>query len=110
MNEADGDDSQSDTKAQAVSPISTAGGDWVDANHMFFFMTALSCKLTCDGIGEFAVHLLRCQDNTDHFVTGRQYPTADLYKKAMEEKVPFQYYKDWIMRGKRAEAYDEVGL
>jgi hypothetical protein len=50
---------------------------WIDANHMFFFMTALSCKLTSKA-------------------PGRNLPTSLLYQRAMSAKVPFQYYKDWI--------------
>jgi Kinesin motor domain len=55
------------------------GHAWIDANHMFFFMTALACKMTAPP---------HC--------TGRKIPTTVLYKEAMRQKVPFQYYKDWI--------------
>lgn len=41
---------------------------------MFFFMTALSCKFNIQG-------------------SGRDISTPELYRKAMQQKVPFQYYK-----------------
>ncbi len=29
---------------------------------------------------------------------GRDKATGDLYHKAMKQRVPFQFYKDWILR------------
>lgn len=67
-------------RASAVKALKgKKGANWIDANHMFFFMTALSCKLTSKG-------------------PGRGIPTPELYKRAMAERVPFQFYKDWILK------------
>lgn len=62
--------------ASALPSVSGTQG-WQDANHMFFFMTALACKLTVKG-------------------PGRGLSTALLYQAAMSGKVPFQYYHHWI--------------
>ncbi len=69
--------SQAEKSATGLPPA--AGGQWQDANHMFFFMTALSCKFNIQG-------------------KGRDVPTPELYRKAMQQKVPFQYYK--VSRGR----------
>lgn len=61
--------------------LQSAGGTtgWQSANQMYFYMTALSLKMTAPA---------DCP--------GKRIPTAMLYREAMLSSVPFSYYYDFI--------------